>query len=65
VRGKLRDKRTDFRQDRIKRELMERRRPPKRESRLTLLHLQELLEEDYLLDDEDAQLVGAQQKSHA
>ena len=59
MRGKLRDKRTDFRQDRIKHELMERRRLPKRESRLTLLHLQELLEEDYLLDDEDAQLVGA------
>ncbi len=59
MRGKLRDKRADFRQDRIKRELMERRRLPKRESRLTLLHLQELLEEDYLLDDEDAQLVGA------
>jgi hypothetical protein len=62
VRGKLRDKRTAFRHDRIKRELMERRRPPKRESRLTLLHLQELLEEDYLLDDEDAQLVGAHKK---
>lgn len=62
MRGKLRDKHTDFRQDRIKRELMERRRLPKRESRLTLLHLQELLEEDYLLDDEDAQLVGAHKK---
>ncbi len=62
MRGKLRDKRTDFRHDRIKRELMERRRPPKRESRLTLLHLQELLEDDYALDDEDAQLVGAHKK---
>jgi len=62
VRGKLRDKRTDFRHDRIKRELMERRRPPKRESRLTLLHLQELLEEEYVLNDEDAHLIGAQKK---
>jgi len=62
VRGKLRDKRTDFRHDRIKRELMERRRPPKRESRLTLLHLQELLEEEYVLNEEDAHLVGVQKK---
>ncbi len=62
MRGKLRDKRTDFRHDRIKRELMERRRPPKRESRLTLLHLQELLEEEYVLNDEDAHLVGVQKK---
>jgi hypothetical protein len=62
VRGKLRDKRTDFRQDRIKRELTERRRPPKRESRLTLLHLQELLDEDYFLDHEDEQLVGTPKK---
>ncbi len=62
MRGKLRDKRTDFRHDRIKRELMERRRPPKRESRLTLLHLQELLEEEYVLNEEDAHLVGVQKK---
>jgi hypothetical protein len=62
VRGKLRDKRTDSRQDRYKRELMERRRPPKRESRITILHLQQLEEEDYLPDDEDTQLVGAQKK---
>ncbi len=62
MRGKLRDKRPDFRHDRIKRELMERRRPPKRESRIRLLHLQEMLEEDYLLDDEDAQLAGTQKK---
>ena len=62
MRGKLRDKRIDFRHDRIKRELTERRRPPKRESRLTLLHIQELLEEDYLLDHEEAQLVGAPKK---
>ncbi len=62
MRGKLRDKRTDSRQDRYKRELMERRRPPKRESRITILHLQQLEEEDYLPNDEDTQLVGAQQK---
>jgi hypothetical protein len=62
VRGKLRDKHTDSRHDRIKRELMERRRPPKRKSRIRLLHLQELLEEEYLLNDEDTHLVGAQKK---
>ncbi len=62
MRGKLRDKRIDFRHDRIKRELTERRRPSKRESRIRLLYLQEVLEEDYLLDHEDAQLVGAHKK---
>lgn len=61
MRGKLRDKRTDSRQDRIKRELMERRRPPKRESRPTIRHFQQL-EEDSLLDDEDVQLVGTRKK---
>jgi len=58
VRGKLRDKRPDFRQERIKRELMDRRRPPKRDSRITIVHMQQL-EEDYLLDDREAQLVNA------
>jgi hypothetical protein len=37
---------------------MERRRPPKRESRITILHVQDL-EEDYLLDDEDLLLATA------
>jgi hypothetical protein len=56
VRGKLRDKRPDSRQDRIKREQMERRRPPKRESRITILQIQHL-EDDYLFEDEEVQLV--------
>ena len=56
MRGKLRDKRPDSRQDRIKREQMERRRPPKRESRITILQIQHL-EDDYLFDDEEVQLV--------
>ena len=61
MRGKLRDKRPDSGQDRrIKRELTEERRRPKRTSRATILHLQRLEEEDSLLDDEDMQLVGAQ-----
>jgi len=35
---------------------MEHRRSPKRESRITILRLQHF-EEDYLLDEEDLQLV--------
>jgi hypothetical protein len=35
---------------------VERRRPPKRVSRISILHLQHL-EEDYLFDEEDAQLI--------
>ncbi len=61
MRGKLRDKRPDSRQDRIKREMMERRRPPKREKRITIQQFQQL-QEDYLLDNEDMQLVTAQNK---
>lgn len=52
MRGKLRDKRTDARQDRFKRDIIERRRPPRRQNRtLTLLNRQ--LEDDYLLIDDD------------
>jgi hypothetical protein len=61
VRGKLRDKRPDSRQDRIKREMMQRRRPPKRDKRITIQQFQQL-QEDYLLDNEDVQLVTAQNK---
>jgi hypothetical protein len=58
VRGKLRDKRSNLKQERIKRELLERRRPPKRDSRISIMHMQQL-EEDYQIDDEEAQLVNA------
>jgi hypothetical protein len=58
VRGKLRDKRSNLKQERIKRELLERRRPPKRDSRISIMHMQQL-EEDYQIDDEEAQLVSA------
>lgn len=61
MRGKLRDKRTDSSPDHIKREQTERRRPPKRGSRPTIRHLQQL-EEDSLLEDEDVQLVGSRKK---
>jgi len=57
VRGKLRDKRIDARRDKLSRQLMERRRGAKRESRaaVTLAWQNQLLdEEDYngLLDGE-------------
>ena len=52
MRGKLRDKRTDARLERFKRDVTERRRPARRENRVvTLLNRQ--LEDDYLLVDED------------
>ena len=58
IRGKLRDKRSDSGKERIRREQVERRRPPKRESRISILRIQHL-EEDYLFDEGDAQLVTA------
>ena len=50
IRGKLRDKRSDSRQERTSREQVGRRRPPKRESRISILRIQHL-EEDYLFDE--------------
>jgi hypothetical protein len=52
VRGKLRDKRADARQDRFKRDVIERRRPARRENRAVAL-LNRQLADDYLLVDED------------
>ena len=56
IRGKLRDKRSDPRHERNRWEQLERRRPPKRESRISILRMQHL-EEDDLFDEKDAQLV--------
>ena len=57
MRGKLRDKRIDARRDKLSRQLMERRRGAKRESRaaVTLAWQNQLLDEeayDGLLDGE-------------
>ena len=54
MRGKLRDKRTDLKRDRFKRELIERRRANKRENRVSLVWLHQQLEQekDDLLPDE-------------
>lgn len=60
MRGKLRDKRTDLKRDRFKRELIERRRTNKRENRTSMVWLNQqreqeeeyqLLEEEELLED--------------
>ena len=45
VRGKLRDKRADARQERFKRDIIERRRPVKRENRALVLLNRQLAEE--------------------
>ena len=62
VRGKLRDKPTNARQYRLRRELMERRRPAKRENRDTLILSQQWDEDDGLLDEDKELLVVAQKQ---
>jgi len=62
MRGKLRDKRTETRHDKLKRELREQRRNTKRESRTAVAiawQNQLLLDEDYdyLLEDDEEQAV--------
>ena len=57
MRGKLRDKRTEAKRDKLRRELMERRRAIKRESRtaVAMAWQSELLNDendDYLLEDD-------------
>ena len=56
MRGKLRDKRSDLKRDRFKRELMERRRTNKRENRISMVWLNQQLEQeesDQLLEEEE------------
>ena len=52
MRGKLRDKRADARQERFKRDVLERRRPAKRDNRAVAL-LNRQMADDYLPVDED------------
>ncbi|HEX6478854.1 MAG TPA: hypothetical protein VF043_08405 [Ktedonobacteraceae bacterium] len=61
MRGKLRDKPATARRDRLKRELMERRRPPRRENRNAVLFNQQL-EEDYVPFDEAEELTAVEQR---
>ena len=58
IRGKLRDKRSDSKQKHKKQDEVERRRSPKRESRISIMHIHHL-EEEYLFDEEDVPLVTA------
>ena len=51
MRGKLRDKPETSRRDRLKRELMERRRPPRRENRNAVVFNQQLEDEYVSLED--------------
>ena len=62
MRGKLRDKRTDLKRDRFKRELMERRRTNKRENRISMVWLNQQLEqeEEYQLLEEEELLENKQ-----
>ena len=52
MRGKLRDKRTDARRDRMKRDLLERRRPVKRDNRMVTF-LNQQWEDEFSLDGEE------------
>ncbi len=52
MRGKLRDKRADARQDRFKRDVIERRRPARRDNRAVAL-LNRQLADDFLPIDEE------------
>ena len=59
MRGKLRDKRSEAKRDGFKRDILERRRPAKRDNRnLTWLNQQqEQEEEDYPVEVESAEVV--------
>jgi hypothetical protein len=63
MRGKLRDKRTETKRDGFKRDLLERRRPAKRDNRNITWLDQELDEEDNeLLEEEEIAVVAAKKK---
>ena len=63
MRGKLRDKRADARQDRFKRDIIERRRPPKRENRSLALLNRQLAEEYQAIDDDELDGAVAKNKN--
>ncbi len=63
MRGKLRDKRTETKRDGFKRDLLERRRPAKRDNRnVTWLNQEPDEEEDGLLEEEETAVVAVKQK---
>ena len=63
MRGKLRDKRAETKRDGFKRDVLERRRPAKRDNRTTSwLNQESDEEEDELLEDEETAVVAVKQK---
>lgn len=52
MRGKLRDKHADARQDRFKRDLIERRRPARRDNHAVALLNRQLADADLPLDED-------------
>ena len=52
MRGKLRDKHADARQDRFKHDVIERRRPARRDNRAVALLNRQLADDDLPLDEE-------------
>lgn len=61
MRGKLRDKPANVRRDRLKREVMERRRPPRRENRNAAVFNQQL-EDEYVPFDDEEELAPVEQQ---
>jgi len=62
MRGKLRDKRTETKRDSFKRNVLERRRPVKRDNRNVTWLNQELDEEEELLEKEETAVVAVKKK---
>lgn len=63
MRGKLRDKRTVTKRDGFKRDMLERRRPAKRDNRnITWLKQEPDEEEDELLEEEETAVVAVKKK---
>ena len=62
MRGKLRDKRADARQDRFKRDVIERRRPARRDNRAVAL-LNRQLADDLPVDEDELDEAVASKKS--
>ena len=63
VRGKLRDKRSDARRDGFKRDVIERRRPARRENRVVMLQNRQLTDEYLPFDEETLDEAFATQKN--
>ena len=63
MRGKLRDKRADARQDRFKRDVIERRRPARRDNRAVALLNRQLADDDLPVDEDELDEAVASKKS--